>query len=93
MSTVFLFGAGASYGSGECYPKNPPLGFQLFDELQGWGGVATTADENLRDTFKKDFEAGMAEFFRTRNTDITRFLREMADYFAQFEPGTKNYYG
>jgi hypothetical protein len=93
MSTVFLFGAGASYGSGECYPENPPLGFQLFDELQRWGGVASTVDEPLRRAFKEDFEEGMEDFFRARNQDITRFLREMADYFAQFEPGPKNYYG
>jgi protoporphyrinogen oxidase len=93
MSTVFLFGAGASYGSGECYPKNPPLGPGLFAELQRWGGVAATVDEDLRRTFEGDFEKGMEHFFRTRNSDITPFLREMADYFAQFEPGPNNYYG
>jgi len=93
MSTVFLFGAGASKGSGDCYPENPPLGSELFDELQRRGGVASTVDADLRRTFRADFEKGMADFFRARNPDITPFLREMADYFAQFEPGPKNYYG
>ncbi len=26
MSSAFLFGAGASFGSGNCYPEPPPLG-------------------------------------------------------------------
>jgi hypothetical protein len=82
MSTVFLFGAGASYGSGDCSPNCPPVGPHLFPELQRWGGVASTVGDALRDKFDADFEEGMEEFFRTRPTDTTTFLREMAHYFA-----------
>jgi hypothetical protein len=92
MGTVFLFGAGASYGSCDCTPYCPPLGTKLFSELQGRGGVAAEVTGALRDKFENDFERGMEEFFRYRNTETTAFLREMADYFAQFEPGPKNYY-
>jgi hypothetical protein len=92
MSTVFLFGAGASHGSGDCAPCCPPLGTHLFSELQRWGGVAAEVTGVMRDKFEDDFEQGMEEFFRYRNTDTTAFLREMADYFAQFEPGPENYY-
>jgi hypothetical protein len=93
MSTMFLFGAGASYGSGDCSPYCPPLERDLFPELQRWGGVASTVENPLREKFIVDFEKGMEEFYRHRNTDTTAFLREMAGYFAQFKPGPKNYYG
>jgi hypothetical protein len=92
MSTVFLFGAGASYGSGDCNPYPPPLGKHLFPKLQRWGGVASTVESPLREKFINDFEKGMEEFFRHRNIDTTAFLREMAAYFAQFELGPNNHY-
>ncbi len=34
IENVFLFGAGASFGCGEVYPKVPPLGQDLFQELR-----------------------------------------------------------
>jgi hypothetical protein len=92
MSTVFLLGAGASYGSGDCSPYCPPLGPDLFDDLQRWGGVAATVDLSVRDLFRANFEVGMEHFYRNRSIDTTTFLREMAGYFAQFEPGPDNQY-
>lgn len=94
MSTVFLFGAGASYGSGDCFPEPPPLGAGggLFRALQKAGGVAASINQQLSELFIKDFESGMAEFFTTRNIDVTAFLREMGAYFTQFKPGPSNLY-
>jgi hypothetical protein len=91
VSSLFLFGAGASAYSGECYPKQPPLGKDLFQELQCAGGVASTVDRELAEQFS-DFERGMAAFRVKRDIDTTEFLRDMARYFAVFEPGEDNYY-
>ncbi len=36
MTTVFIFGAGASHGAGEVSPQPPPLGRNLFEALVQW---------------------------------------------------------
>ncbi len=92
MSTVFLMGAGASFGSGPCTPRNPPVGAGFFKEFSAAGGVAATVSEDLEKLFEEDFEKAMDRFFEERNTDVTAFLREMAEYFCQFEPLDGNYY-
>lgn len=92
LSSVFLFGAGASYGSGPCHPYAPPLGGDLFAALQKEGGVAATVGNELAAVFARDFEEGMDRFWAERNTETTRLLREMAAYFARFEPRPGNYY-
>lgn len=88
---MFLFGAGASYGSGPCFPCPPPLGSQLFPALQAAGGVAATIDEDLSKAFN-DFEVGMDRFWLEKNTHTPAFLREMACFFAPFEPLPGNSY-
>lgn len=92
MSTVFLFGAGASYGSGPCKPDNPPLGNDFFTEFKKLGGIASTVSTELEDLFCKDFEKGMDAFFEQRNKDVSEFLRDMAKYFCQFTPLEGNLY-
>lgn len=92
MSSLFLIGAGASYGSGNCFPKNPPLGENFFEEFRAKGGIASTVEPDLQKLFSEDFEKAMDRFFEERNTDVTQFLREMAEYFSQFEPGDNNHY-
>jgi hypothetical protein len=92
VKIVFLFGAGASYGSVDCSPKCPPLGNCLFEELRIKGGIAATVDEEHRQLFK-DFEEGMARFRATRPpAEVTAMLREMSEYFAPFTPGANNLY-
>ena len=93
MSSVFLIGAGASFGSGPCTPESPPLGTHFFEEFKKAGGIAATVDNDLAELFKSDFEKGMDEFFEKRNTEVTPFLRDMAKYFCQFEPQDGNLYG
>src|ERR671911_3068747 len=92
MSIVFLFGAGASYGSGECFPYRPPLGKDLFSELLSKGGIAATVDEAHRQLFDENFEKGMQRFIENRNIDLTTLLREMSEYFVPFTPGPNNLY-
>lgn len=92
MSAVFLLGAGASFGSGECYPSAPPLGGGLFADLRRRGGVASTIQPPLLQLFQRNFEEGMAAFREERDSDSTAFLREMAAYLAEFAPGPRNLY-
>jgi hypothetical protein len=92
VSSLFLFGAGASYGSGPCSPHPPPLGTRLFTALQASGGVAAAVDSDLAQAFATDFEAGMDRFWKERNTQTTELLRDMARFFAPFEPLPGNCY-
>jgi hypothetical protein len=87
-----LFGAGASYGSGCVFPRQPPLGFQLFSELQKRGGIAASVSAPINTLFQEHFETGMAAFFATRQSDVPTFLREMAAFFVEFAPGPGNAY-
>lgn len=59
-SIIFLFGAGASYGSGGIIPETPPLGFQLYEILEeiypgSWGALP----EKYKSGLRKDFENGI----------------------------------
>ena len=92
MSSLFIFGAGASYGSGRCTPSNPPLGSKLFMEMQAAGGVAASVGSDIASAFAMDFERGMEMFWEQRNTDVTAFLRDMARFFAKYEPQAGNAY-
>jgi hypothetical protein len=95
MSSVFLFGAGASHGSGDCYPEPPPLGNGtdgLFKKLQKQGRIAASLPRSLANLFIDNFEEGMAEFFSTRELDLPAFLREMSLYFVGFAPLEGNLY-
>lgn len=92
MSSVFLFGAGASYGSGPCAPHQPPLGGQLFAELQARGGAAARVDPDLAAAFLEDFEVGMDRFLAERNTQTAELLRDMARYLAPISPLAGNHY-
>jgi hypothetical protein len=64
----------------------------LLRAMQAQGGVAGTITGSLATQFANDFEAGMLEFFTTRNAEVSALLREMAAYFVGFEPGRGNYY-
>jgi hypothetical protein len=92
VSTSFLFGAGASYGSGPCYPSSPPLGKDLFDELVSQGGLVTNFPADLAATFREDFEAGMDRVWHERNGDLTKMQCDLAEYLVQFSPLEGNFY-
>src|SRR5690606_33824911 len=98
MSTIFLLGAGASYGSDGCTPYNPPLGNGedgLFNKLLSENGVAKYINENdseLAEMFMENFEQGMDSFREKYPSKVTSFHREMARYFIKFIPEQKNLY-
>lgn len=92
MTRVVLLGAGASFGSIEALPSVPPLGDRLFDALASRNGLAATLPDNLKATFRANFEAGMAAFYEYSDGDVMRFQRELAHYMAEFVPGPGNAY-
>lgn len=97
--TIFLFGAGASFGCGGTN-KTVPLGKDLFAALiekypSTWGSMSS----KLTDLFKSDFKKGMEAIIgdpeseperladEKRNDpirDIEIYLREMGLFFATF---------
>jgi hypothetical protein len=81
---VFMFGAGASYGSGGLYRK-PPLGGDLFDVLvkvysSTWGSLVSKYGA----LFHENFEQGMEKCLRDSTVDHTRLLIDMANYFSKY---------
>lgn len=94
-SNIVLFGAGASAGLQNIIPNNPPLGSQLYSQLQitfphSWGQIPS----NIDDRFREHFEEGMGEIWEHYSTSVPRLMREMAVYFLQFQPfvGAENLY-
>lgn len=86
--SVFLFGAGASYGSDT--QGTPPLGAKLFDELRrfnpdGWGFL----HEDIARKFREDFERALQTLDQHA---LAPLQRAMAAYFFRFRPGPSNLY-
>ncbi|MGC0798456.1 hypothetical protein [Pantoea agglomerans] len=92
MTCMVVFGAGASYGSGDVIPYPPPLGDKLFEKLEDLNKVASKIPKHIKDTFKLNFEKGMAEYFRYTDMSVLPFQRELAGYLAKFSPGETNHY-
>ena len=92
MSSLFLFGAGASFGSGPCTPSNPPLGKDFFPSLKKTSEAAKVASPELEALFNKNFEEAMNIYFDIHHKHIRKFLNEMAVYFSKFKPEKGNYY-
>lgn len=83
MITI-LFGAGASYGSGNCKPTNPPLGDKLFEELILIEGAFSKLDIDTKQEFKTNgFESGMATIANDSRI-INPLQKELAKYFSKF---------
>lgn len=93
MTTLFLFGAGASYGSEDVLPHPPPLGQQVFSALDSSDGVTAQFPASVRDAFEQNFEDGMAALSETHPDLIASFQRELAAFFASFCAGPANIYG
>ncbi len=88
---LFLFGAGASYGS---QAGGPPMGSKLFDALRqfdptGWGQLPG----NMASLFRGDFERGMARLAETNSHAMPILQRAMAAFFFfNFVPTTSSLY-
>jgi hypothetical protein len=87
MACLILFGDGASKFCGAVHPYNPPLGPQLFPELEKFDEFfAKAIPQHLKAEFSDPnggFERAMAKF--EVSFDLARFLRLMSAYFLQFE--------
>lgn len=93
MSAIILLGAGASYGSGPCAPSGPPpLGNQLYKELQLVSETARSFPESIQLAFDTHFETGMAQVREHLDELSGAFIRDMGAYFAPFEPLEGNAY-
>jgi hypothetical protein len=54
--------------------------------------LAANLPDDLKATFRANFEAGMAAFYEYSDGDVMRFQRELAHYMAEFVPGPGNAY-
>ncbi|MFW9889627.1 MAG: hypothetical protein ACFFER_15670 [Candidatus Thorarchaeota archaeon] len=85
MSVILFFGAGASYGAGSVYPKPPPLGAQLYNELRSrfpktWGHFP----QALHNEFAENFEKGMGVLWQSGSHASPVLMQDMAVYFSEF---------
>lgn len=84
---IFLFGAGASFGSGKNNPCPPPLGKDLYQALKRiypttWGAF----DKSLQNRFDTNFEDGMAYLIENNSHAIPPLMQRMAIFFSRFSP-------
>ncbi|AEG01827.1 hypothetical protein [Methylomonas methanica] len=87
-----IFGAGASYGSGGCSPTNPPLGNNLFSELEKLKGAYYKLNNDSKSVFKTEgFEAGMATVADDSRV-INPLQKELACYLSSFSIKSDNAY-
>ncbi|WP_373975016.1 SIR2 family protein [Chitinibacter sp. SCUT-21] len=89
---TLLFGAGASYGSGRCFPHAPPLGNDLFQKLIELNGAFALLDDDSKQVFiDKGFEAGMATVDNDSRV-INPLQKELACYLSSFTVAPDNAY-
>lgn len=95
METLVLLGAGASYGSYLSPSEAPPLGNGidgLFARLVTRSREAASLPEQLKQTFMRNFEEGMSEYFRARQGNVARLQLDIGAYLASFRPSAGNAY-
>jgi hypothetical protein len=95
MVALVLMGAGASFGSKDVIPYPPPLGNGddgLFARLEEKFASIRSIPDNIKATFRKNFEEGMASFNKHSDGDVMSFQRSLAHYLAEFSPGERNEY-
>jgi len=82
---IFLFGAGASFGSGQVDPCPPPLGYNLYPALKRlypttWGSF----NSDLQSKFVDNFENGMADLISYNSHTVAPLMQQMAIFFSRF---------
>lgn len=87
MESVWLFGAGASFGSGGIAPHAPPLGSQLYPALvraypNAWGALPADAAAVFK---SQGFEAGMGYVWQRYSQFVSVLQKAIGHYFAQFQ--------
>lgn len=84
---LFVFGAGASFGAGRISPKRPPLGNELFAELQQFSPLWATLPQEAAIEFTErnvKFEPGFAWVEKNSPGLLRPLLNRMGRYFLQF---------
>lgn len=92
--TTILTGAGASFGSGSVLPYSPPLGYQLYSELERFApDIMSNISSIVGDDNKHDFEMKMHEIMESKKVNAPVLNAVIASYFARFRPGMlENHY-
>ena len=88
---VFLLGAGASHGSGECEPEPPPLGAELYERLLRRPAFRHLIPPNFV-AVPCDFEATLSKLWDEHPERMIPVLNEAAIFFSEFRPGAGNFY-
>ncbi len=91
---LFIFGAGASYGSDEKKSLLPPLAKDLFACLSNeyWDIANNKKAMLLKPLFEEDFEKGFEALGQEDPYFLSVFQRRMADFFFKFKPTSNNLY-
>jgi hypothetical protein len=101
MKILFLMGAGASYGSRDCFfhdsrkiRKKPPLGEDLYEELCKYFSVIEECAGEFRTIFQErgGFESGIATIHECDKTFLPIVSKAIARYFFSYYPGSGNLY-
>lgn len=88
---MFLTGAGASFGCGNTFPKNPPLGKNLYKALEEYFPIEM---KKLTDIIgsknTENFEEKMYQAVYNNKVNNTEINALIAMYFSQFKPMNGN---
>ena len=92
LDKITLFtGAGASSGCGKVFPYNPPLGRNLYEDLED---KAATFMDKINEVIGRnninDFEAKMDEIWKSKKINGFALNSILAEYFSRFSPSTDN---
>ncbi len=92
-NSLILFGAGASFGSGEVVPKAPPIAGRLLAALSRlYPNARGELSKESQSSLSEDFEAGMVAIGDRRPHALPPLERSMASFFFNFRPRVNNLY-
>lgn len=88
MSKItFLTGAGASFGSGQVIPYPPPLGRNLYEDLEIFNSSAMNQISSIIGRKNiEDFEGKMHEMWKSKRINGFALNSLFARYFSRFAP-------
>jgi len=90
---TFLTGAGASYGCKNIEPYNPPLGRELFSDLENeFPEITSEIQSAIQIDDKFNFEKIMYDVWESDKINLFRLNAFLANYFSKFKPKTGNTY-
>jgi len=87
---LVLLGTGASKGSTNIFPKNPPLGSELYQELEAFYSEFTKIKRKIRIKDTTDFESVMDQIAKSNICNSIVLNGIIAIYFSRFRPEPRN---